>query len=410
VPIRCVQRRNTRGAAKAAISHIPAKIVSRMRNKRIDILRFVAVLMVLLHHSTVSHFFQVWGWVGVDLFFVLSGFLISGLLFSEYKKRHAISFQRFFIRRGLKIYPAFYVFLLITGVAGHVVFHSVAPPTLYLNEMFFVMNYFGGVWTHTWSLGVEEHFYILLPIFLSILIRHSSDRNDPFRALPRACLVVGIACILMRAISSSVGAPNYDMLYMATHNRMDALSFGVLLGYLFHFRPHILEGFLQPTANRITIGLLSTGLLSTAYFIPRNSRFFSTFGYTFTYLGCAGVLLLSLYVQGLLPSAIAGVAGRLGSVFAYFGMFSYSIYLWQGQAETWLPGLAHLAAHVPYGEFAFSLTGSLVIGVSMSKLIEYPILHLRDRLFPAIQGAPTGSNADVSSISSRQPATTAAVL
>jgi peptidoglycan/LPS O-acetylase OafA/YrhL len=374
-----------------------------MRNKRLDILRFVAVLTVILHHSDVSHFFAVWGWVGVDLFFVLSGFLISGLLFSEYKKRKAISFKRFFIRRGLKIYPAFYVFLVVAGFTGYVAFHSVSPPTFYLNEIFFVMNYLGGVWAHTWSLGVEEHFYILLPIFLSILIRYSSDRDDPFRVLPQACLVVGAICVVTRAISACIGTPNYDMVYMATHNRMDALFFGVFLGYLYHFRPHILERLLEPTANRIMIALVSAGLLSTAYFIPRNTPFFATFGYTFTYLGCAGILLLCLYVHGLLPSAIAGVAGRLGSVFAYFGMFSYSIYLWQGQAEALLPGSVRLALHFPtglYGRFAVDLAGSLVIGVGMSKLVEYPILHLRDRLFPAIQGVPSGSTADVSSVSS----------
>lgn len=337
----------------------------------------------------------------MDLFFVLSGFLISGLLFREYKKRKEISFKRFYIRRALKIYPAFYVFLLVTAVVASVAYHSIAPPTLYLNEMFFVMNYLGGVWTHTWSLGVEEHFYILLPIFLAILIRSSSDREDPFRLLPRACLMVGILCILTRGISACIGEPNYDMVYMATHNRMDALSFGVLLGYLYHFRPRILEQLLQPTANRIAIALFSAGLLSSAYFLSRDSRSFATLGFTFTYLGCAGVLLLCLYVNGLLPSAVAGIASRLGSVCAYFGMFSYSIYLWQGQTDAWLPGLVRTAFHISvnsYGRFALSLAGSLALGVGMSKLIEYPVLHLRDRLFPPMREAPAAATANGSGV------------
>jgi peptidoglycan/LPS O-acetylase OafA/YrhL len=379
-----------------------------MRNKRLDILRFVAVLIVIIHHSNISHFFMVWGWVGVDLFFVLSGFLISGLLFSEYKKRKAISFSRFFVRRGLKIYPAFYVFLLLTGVAGYVVFHSLASPTHYLHEMFFVMNYWHGVWDHTWSLAVEEHFYILLPIFLLTLIRYSSDRDDPFRILPLACLVVGTICMMTRAISACIGKPNYNMVYVATHNRIDALFFGVFLGFLYHYRPHILERLLQSTGNRIIITLVSVGLLSTAYFIPQDNRFFATFGYTFIYLGWAGVLLLGLYIHGLIPSPVAGIAGRLGSAFAYFGMFSYSIYLWHGPTGAWLPGLVRLVIHVPtglYGRFAVYLVGSLVIGVGMSKLVEYPVLHLRDRLFPAIQGVPSGSSADVSSLEQGATAT-----
>src|ERR1700683_1541313 len=108
-----------------------------MRNKRLDVLRCVAVLLVMFRHSDVSDFLRRVGWIGVDLFFVLSGFLISGLLFSEYKKRHAISLKRFFIRRGLKIYPAFYVFLLLTGVMGYVVFHTHATLAHYLHDIFF---------------------------------------------------------------------------------------------------------------------------------------------------------------------------------------------------------------------------------------------------------------------------------
>ena len=89
------------------------------RNGRLDILRCVAVVLVMIHHAGISPFFTRVGWIGVDLFFVLSGFLISGLLFSEYQRRGSIDFKRFFIRRGLKIYPAFYVFLLLTAMVSY---------------------------------------------------------------------------------------------------------------------------------------------------------------------------------------------------------------------------------------------------------------------------------------------------
>ena len=141
----------------------------------------------------------------MDLFFVLSGFLISGLLFSEYKKRHSINFKRFFFRRGLKIYPAFYVFLLLTGITAALVVHSYPTSGQYLHEIFFVMNYEHGVWDHTWSLAVEEHFYIFLPIFLSILARLSSNREDPFRSIPRAAAVIAVLCLIFRAVSVLAG-------------------------------------------------------------------------------------------------------------------------------------------------------------------------------------------------------------
>jgi peptidoglycan/LPS O-acetylase OafA/YrhL len=361
-----------------------------MRNKRLDVLRCVAVAVVILHHGGISDFFTRVGWAGVDLFFVLSGFLISGLLFSEYKKRGAINFKRFFIRRGLKIYPAFYAFLFLTGVAGYLVFHTHASAANYLHDIFFIMNYQRGVWDHTWSLGVEEHFYIFLPIFLLFLIRLSSNRRDPFRILPWATVAIGALCIIFRAISVDFGNPDFLMAYIASHNRMDALFFGVLLGYFYHFRPAVLESLMRPTINRVAIGVASAIFISFAYLphLQNGSRFNSTIGFTFIYLGFGGVLLLSLYVHGILPKGAAWMAEKIGGAFAYAGVYSYSIYLWHGPAGAWFPGLMRRALHFPTsktGIFAAYFVASFGIGIVMSRLIEYPILHLRDRLFPQPQ-------------------------
>src|ERR1035437_9769085 len=132
-----------------------------MRNKRLDVLRCIAVLLVILRHGYIPTRLGNAGWAGVDLCFVLSGFLISGLLFIEYKKRNSISFKRFFIRRGLKLYPAFYVFLFVTFL-DRLILHRVGSLRPFLSEMLYVQNYGPSIWVHTWSLAVEEHFYILL--------------------------------------------------------------------------------------------------------------------------------------------------------------------------------------------------------------------------------------------------------
>jgi peptidoglycan/LPS O-acetylase OafA/YrhL len=357
-----------------------------MRNKRLDILRCIAVITVILHHSGESSFFTRVGWTGVDLFFVLSGFLISGLLFSEYKRRHSISFKRFLIRRGLKIYPAFYAFLLLTGITGELVFHSHPTYRQYLHEIVFVMNYEHGVWDHTWSLAVEEHFYIFLPIFLFILARLSTNRENPFRSIPQAAAVIAVLCLIFRAISIFLGKPNFNMAYIGSHERMDALFSGVLIGYFYHFRPAVLEELIRPTVNRVAIAAGSLGLLTFAYFYGRDSVFLATFGYSFIYLGFAGVLLLSLYVRGILSGKLARIMELVGSVGAYVGMYSYSIYLWHGPTAAWLPGFFRRALGFPvghYGRFAIYFVGSLVIGIVMSKLVEYPILRMRDRILPA---------------------------
>jgi peptidoglycan/LPS O-acetylase OafA/YrhL len=310
------------------------------RNKRIDVLRCVAVLAVIVVHGLYSESFARVGWMGVDLFFVLSGFLISGLLFSEYKKRHAISFKRFFLRRGFKIYPAFYVFLLIAGLVEYFVVHRHASLAAYLHDIFFIMNYKDGVWVHLWSLGVEEHFYIFLPILLLVLMRFSPDQENPFRILPWATLIIGALCMLFRAISVGVGVPNFASAYRATHNRVDALFFGVLLGYFYHFRPAVLEKAMRPTLNRVVIALASVAFIALPYFVPQESKIFETIGYTFIYLGFGGVLLLSLYVNRILPPGITLAAEKIGTACAFVGAYSYSIYLWHSIVQIYTNGAA----------------------------------------------------------------------
>src|SRR5437762_8327462 len=87
-----------------------------MRLRQLDFLRGIAVLLVLFRHDALTEFLYKIGWVGVDLFFVLSGFLVSGLLFSEFIKYGNIKPGLFLIRRGFKIYPLFYTFLLVTVI------------------------------------------------------------------------------------------------------------------------------------------------------------------------------------------------------------------------------------------------------------------------------------------------------
>src|ERR1041385_5057357 len=107
------------------------------RNPQLDLLRGIAVLMVIACHYPYSHFLEKIGWAGVDLFFVLSGFLISGLLFTDWKSTGTISLSRFFIRRGFKIYPAFYVFLFVTapiGLVGHYGWRNFAGECLFIQN------------------------------------------------------------------------------------------------------------------------------------------------------------------------------------------------------------------------------------------------------------------------------------
>ena len=127
-----------------------------MRLRQLDILRALAVLLVLGRHlpdipASITGLsrgaLELWqrcGWIGVDLFFVLSGFLIAGLLFGEHERHGRIAVRRCYVRRGLKIYPPFYVLLLATVLINPMLELSVWPRTV-VYEALFIQNYGPGL-------------------------------------------------------------------------------------------------------------------------------------------------------------------------------------------------------------------------------------------------------------------------
>ena len=220
----------------------------KSRDQQLDMLRGIAILLVLGRHV---HYLQFWhgiGWSGVDLFFVLSGFLISGLLFSEYKNTGRINVKRFWIRRAFKIYPPFYGLILLT-VVYFLIWYKTVPRAL-LGDIFFVQNYVPGVWGHGWSLAVEEHFYIALPLLLMLMIRFSKDKENPFRRIPLISICLTILCLYLR-VSASHRTVEWERLAFPTHLRVDALFAGVALGYFNHFDS---KAFRQPPSLSIMAG------------------------------------------------------------------------------------------------------------------------------------------------------------
>jgi len=357
-----------------------------LRNKRLDVLRCIAVLLVIGRHTRTASRIQDIGWVGVDLFFVLSGFLISGLLFVEYKERRSINVTRFYFRRGLKLYPAFYLLLAITFTVSKV-FGSGRGGGRYLSEMFYVQNYGPYVWVHTWSLAVEEHFYLVLPLLLMLLVR-LAKKDRPFRAIPAIFLVVSVVCIISRVwmVSGIPGArihdwDSYRQVYVDTHTRFDSLFFGVLLGYLYHF--HASWEAWVTRHRHILLGLAV--LLLTSSFVKLDSPFMLTIGFTLLYIGFGIVLMLALSWRNVLPSAARFPAAKIADLLAFVGMYSYSIYLWHVPVSIYLPVAVQRILHVVMPPLRIDLLYfpmSIVVGIAMSKLVEYPVLRLRDRILP----------------------------
>jgi len=340
-------------------------------------------------------FLEAWhslGWSGVDLFFVLSGFLVSGLLFREQIKRGSVRVGRFLIRRGFKIYPAFYCLLLATVIAdlvglatrGHRM--SAMSPIGYLFEALFLQNYGPYIWLHTWSLAVEEHFYLSLALFTFLMVKRSKTGSDPFRLVPRLFAVVAPTILIIRILHYQTH-PYY--LYphggwrvdgALTHFRLDSLLFGVFLSYYYHYHAEATKAIV--CRYKWIIALASILLVCPFFYFQVGSRETYTWGFTSLYLGYGGLLMLAMQwrIMSRWAQALLAPVGMIG-------YYSYSIYLWHWPVSFWVLRLLHFAGmdHLPkWVIFVVYLAMCIVPGIIMAKIIEVPFINLRNRLFPSV--------------------------
>ena len=362
---------------------------TRTRIRELDVLRGIAVLLVLFSHLAgriplSAATAPLWalhnaGWAGVDLFFVLSGFLVSGLIFQEHLNTGGFRIRRFFLRRGLKIYPAFYVFLLLTGllVPSWADFAHPAP-RVWFSEIFFVQNYGHRMWQHTWSLAVEEHFYLLIALVMFFLVQFAGDR--PFRWIPPLFFTTAPLVLCLRIwtclTSSNLAAVNL----WQTHLRLDALLFGVLLAYWYH-------NHREATVRSVHRYAWPILLLSVVCVAPplfwRVNLFMETAGFTCLYLGFGGIMMLAVtgWLRG--PRLVRPTL----SIVAWMGVYSYSIYLWHLPTRVGI----RLAGARLFGGGSMALAVESVaylvlaigVGVVMAKVIEFPLVRVRDRFIPA---------------------------
>jgi peptidoglycan/LPS O-acetylase OafA/YrhL len=386
---------------------------------QLDVLRGVAILLVLINHSVTPRASAGWlsgpaeflgrlGWTGVDLFFVLSGFLVGGLLLSELHSKGAVDVWRFIVRRMLKIWPSYYLLVFIclfldARAASHGSFVSHGGFALawkrYLPNLLNVQNYGSRVdrVDHTWSLAVEEHFYLALPLLIFFLTARGKRRGR-IDALPWIALGVIIACNLLRLenLHTLFRARSH---YKPTHLRMDSLAFGVLLAYFYHLRPTILQ---RIAGFRWTLLLVGIALISPMGFLERpDHAFVWTVGYTLLYVGYGCILVAAVHTPvgpsgGLCGRFFASVPARL---IATIGVFSYSIYLWHfdfvhnTMEQTIAPRIPLTGSAKWIAALIIYIAAAFVVGVVMGKLVEFPALAVRDKLFPARAAAMEEANA-----------------
>jgi peptidoglycan/LPS O-acetylase OafA/YrhL len=337
----------------------------------LDGLRAIAVTAVIIAHVLSNHvylgnwefqFSEGLGFLGVDLFFVISGFIITLLLLREKERLGQIYLPRFYARRALRLWPPLWVFMAVVVLLGgekDVAIHlkGVISPLLFMSD--YVIDHHSVVTTHTWSLSVEEQFYLLWPIFV---VRLSKG------GLRRILVAAIIAAPLVR-IASYILIPEWrTAAFFQFHDRYDMLAAGCLLALckddiraqrLFRCQPAVLAcvcGLSALSVNAVDAGLPSRTFLFTV-------------GY--------GIQAITLAI--LVGVCVSDPPVRLGRFLnsrsmIHIGTISYALYLWQ-----------QLFIVTPFPPFRFiplGILGAVVCAEVSWRVIEKPMQKWRAALHP----------------------------
>ncbi|MGA8523941.1 MAG: acyltransferase [Candidatus Dormiibacterota bacterium] len=294
----------------------------------LDGLRALAVCAVILTHTWVSQFPG--GWIGVDVFFVLSGFLITGVLLREHGETGTISLLGFYRRRVVRLLPALLVMLLIVVIAAYVFRPGLAAATLRtaIFTVVYSANWLAashqplGLLSHMWSLSVEEQFYLVWPVLLVVMLRWRGAR---------IALIVTILCVVAVVIHRTLLAQLVDLhdpqLFWRTDTRVDSILVGCALCLASSLGWKGSERLWRIAA---IVGAAYMGaLLPTAY---------NTGGWNYT----IGYTLLALAAAGVVGAAAVRPWQPLVRVLSWsplvrLGKISYAVYLWHLPIAILLP-------------------------------------------------------------------------
>jgi peptidoglycan/LPS O-acetylase OafA/YrhL len=364
--------------------------VHSSRANGLDTLRAAAIALVFMNHymAFVSQqptfgWGSVVGWTGVDLFFVLSGYLIANQIFAGLARGEALIPRLFYARRALRTLPAFWLvlalyFLFPAFMGGN------TPPPLW-RFLTFTQNlglHGGTAFSHAWSLCIEEQFYLILPLVLLAGARASCHRSQGW-TLIFALLLVGI--VARTILWQSYGPNNagyYSHIYYATVCRFDEFLPGIAVA--------MVKNFHRPVWQRITRHgqlWLAIGTVAVATMLYCVDRFYNVDGYGYTFfMTAAGYSLNAMAFALLVVAALSPNSwlARIRIPGAYHvALWSYSTYLSHKAVQIVLARELQ-PLNLPPGVLpCIIIVTAVLVGALLYWLVESPFMALRDRWFPS---------------------------
>ncbi len=344
----------------------------------IDGLRAVAVLSVVIFHLHASWLPS--GFLGVDIFFVISGFLITSIIYRDIQQ-DKFTFKDFYLRRIKRILPVFFVVLFATLLVGFFLMpveenftdlrKSALASTLFAANLYFMRG--GGYFDpnledkpflHIWSLSVEEQFYFVFPILLILLLRFEWTCQRKYPIL----FSVGLVTLAMSFIDLKAIGITWDTYYMP-HLRVPEMLVGSLLAIAWsdgHLRFNTLSQQKRSILSAICLLILFVSFFTTNIFVL---PFFPGVASLIPCLATAGLLFLNSEDNSI---------ARLMSLrpVVWIGKLSYSMYLWHWVVLAWFRYVYGIGPLAPTQLFIASL---LILGLSCLSyyFVEQPTRHLK---------------------------------
>lgn len=358
----------------------------------LDLVRAVAIAWVMIYHASLfgldsqDNWLVGRGWMGVDLFFVLSGFLIGGQLMRPWTRGQRPSYWRFFGRRALRTLPAYLVvvaaYFLVPAVRDRADIQPLWQFLTFTENLLFDIST-PKAFSHVWSLCVEEQFYLLFPAAVALI----ALRPTPGRVIGAlvAVLMLGMALRGYLWLHLVAGNP-FDIasaprtgrfmtaIYYPTWSRLDGLLVGVAAAALQIFRPR-LWARLTARSNLLLAGGLIGMAASILLFQDQIAGFWLTvFGFPLLSFSIGLVVIAATDARSILgrypiPGAGALAAGAYSLYLTHKAVF-HAAQIARPELPTTLQGFA----------FALALLGALGVGAALYWLVERPFLKLRDRL------------------------------